>query len=157
MDKVIKEVIKTTLLNRLWLAWLGGMSLGMLLLASAYVGYRYVVVGSYRFHALQFIERDIARPHPDYDVYINGARAKNGLVLKIPDGPFAEIVFSGPIYATNSIATFEFVPLSGRPAHRVHRFEVQIENKQGICEAVFEIRGTEPVFLGCSGRAFTEY
>lgn len=98
--------------RRLWLAWLGGMSLGMLPLASAYIGYRYAVVGTYGFQALQFIERDIARPHPDCDVYTNGARAKHGLVLKIPDGAFTE--------------------------------------------AVFEIRSTEPVFLGCSGRAFTD-
>jgi hypothetical protein len=157
MDKKIYKVIKTTLLNRLWLAWLGGMSLGMLLLASAYVGYRYAVVGTYRFHALQFIERDMARPHPTYDVFIDGTRAKRGLVLKVSDGQFGYVVFAGPIYATKPTALFELVPQSGSPAHRAHRFEVQIENKQGICEAVFEIRGTEPVFLGCSGRAFTEY
>lgn len=143
MEKKATLVKLLTPVWRRWRAWIGGMVL--LLIGQAV--YEIGIVGGYTYHALQFIERDLATPHPQYSVYINGRRARSDTLIKLPDGVFVEIQFSEPIRSTSRRAVYSLVPLSGNPNFRTHRFE--IEAKSGVCHAAFEIRGIDPVFVGC--------
>ncbi len=159
MDKEINKVVKPRSQTRLWLAWLGGIVLGVPLtlatLAIVYFGFFWDNVAEpYEFQVLQFVERQPREAVPIYAVFIDGKRALDTVYLKIPDGRFAEVAFADPIRSAKKRVEIALVPSPSNPLHPTHRFEVEADN--GFCDAVVELRGTAAKFVGCSNRAYRD-
>jgi hypothetical protein len=152
MDNDTKQVRKPVSVRRRLAPWIGGIVLGAMLTVFGQIYYNLAIVGRYKYYALEFIERDFVRPHPSYSVYINDAPAPVDIVVMLSDGLFGRILFSGPVYAASPRAVYRLVPRSDLAGFREYRFE--IDAKKGECHAQFEIRGIEPVFVGCSERRF---
>ena len=159
MDKKINKVTIPKLQTRRWLAWIGGIVLGVPLTLTAlvivYFGFFWDNVAEpYEFQVLQFVERERQTPYPNYDVYIDDKRAFDTVYLKIPDGRFAWVFFADPIRSAKKRVEIALVPYRPNPQHQTHRFEAEADN--GFCDAVVELRGTAAKFVGCSNRAYRD-
>ena len=135
-------------------AWLGGIAIGMLLLVFGQFVYEVWVVGVRQYQVLLFVDQPYGDGGPAFEVFIDGKPARFTFGVHPSDGAFALLLGAGPVRSTKERVTLELVPQSKNPAYRIHRFEVENSRKDPVCDAVVEVRGAEPTFLGCSGRAY---
>gem|GEM_PF-3932736 len=135
-------------------AWLGGTVAGMLLLAAGQFYYEGRVVGVRQYQILMFVDLPYGTGGADFQVFIDGKLVRTTFVILPSESAFVRLYGAGPVRSTKERVSLELVPRSQNPAHRAHRFQIENAKKERVCDAVVEVRGAEPTFLGCSDRIY---